>query len=123
MGWIVLGKPSVDYENSDDLRKNPRVAAQHKNHQKWGLAVGVVLPAALGAATGDFIGAVLLAVAARMAIVHHGTFFINSFAHSFGSSDYDAESTAKDNWLGAVLTNGEGYHNYHHRFPSDYRNG
>ncbi|HTL71239.1 MAG TPA: fatty acid desaturase [Candidatus Eisenbacteria bacterium] len=123
MGWIVLDKPSVDYENSDDLRKNPRVASQHKNHQRWGLAVGVILPAALGAATGDFVGALLLAVAARLAIVHHGTFFINSFAHTFGSSEYDADSTAKDNWLGAVLTNGEGYHNYHHRFPSDYRNG
>ncbi|MBI3307310.1 MAG: acyl-CoA desaturase, partial [Candidatus Omnitrophica bacterium] len=30
---------------------------------------------------------------------------------------------AKDHWLVAFLTNGEGYHNFHHRFPGDYRNG
>ena len=60
---------------------------------------------------------------ARLALVHHCTFFINSFAHTFGTAEYDAVSSAKDNWIGALLTNGEGYHNYHHRFPSDYRNG
>ena len=59
----------------------------------------------------------------RLVVVFHVTFFINSFAHTFGSQDYDPHSTARDSWICAILTNGEGYHNYHHRFPSDYRNG
>ena len=122
MGWIIFGKPQTQ-DNVADLRKNPLIAAQHDHYQKWALFAGLILPLALGAATGHLLGALLLVVAARIAIVHHGTFFINSFAHYFGTSDYDPDSSAKDNWLGAVLTNGEGYHNFHHRFPSDYRNG
>ena len=41
----------------------------------------------------------------------------------FGNATYDIYSTAKDHWFVALITNGEGYHNFHHRFPSDYRNG
>ena len=41
----------------------------------------------------------------------------------FGKSSYDIAATAKDNRWIALLTFGEGYHNFHHRFPSDYRNG
>ena len=41
----------------------------------------------------------------------------------FGRATYDIYSTAKDHWIVALLTNGEGYHNFHHRFPNDYRNG
>ena len=69
------------------------------------------------------MGTVMLAIALRMVLVFHVTFFINSFAHTFGSAHYDYRSSGRDHWLAALLTNGEGYHNYHHRFPSDYRNG
>ena len=69
------------------------------------------------------MGTVILAIALRMFLVFHVTFFINSFAHTFGSAHYDYHSSGRDHWLAALLTNGEGYHNYHHRFPSDYRNG
>jgi stearoyl-CoA desaturase (delta-9 desaturase) len=44
-------------------------------------------------------------------------------AHRFGSRAYDDESTARDNWAVALLTFGEGYHSFHHRFPADFRNG
>jgi stearoyl-CoA desaturase (delta-9 desaturase) len=40
-----------------------------------------------------------------------------------GSNSFDKSSTARDHWLGALITNGEGYHSFHHRFPGDYRNG
>jgi len=48
---------------------------------------------------------------------------VNSFAHTFGTRPYAPGESARDNWLGAILTNGEGFHNFHHRFPADYRNG
>ena len=40
-----------------------------------------------------------------------------------GKRTYDMDATARDSWICALLTHGEGYHSYHHRFPSDYRNG
>ncbi|MGZ3688489.1 MAG: acyl-CoA desaturase, partial [Bdellovibrionota bacterium] len=54
---------------------------------------------------------------------HHFTFFINSFAHTFGTKPHSQEQTARDSLLLALLSFGEGYHNFHHVYPSDYRNG
>jgi stearoyl-CoA desaturase (delta-9 desaturase) len=44
-------------------------------------------------------------------------------AHTWGSRTFSREQTAVDNYLIALATFGEGYHNYHHVFSSDYRNG
>ena len=123
MGWMMSKKPVVNYENVADLQKNPLLMNQHRYYRQWALVAGIFVPLFLGVVTGHLMGSILLGIAARLALVHHSTFFINSFAHSFGTFEYDAESTGKDNWFGAVLTNGEGYHNFHHRFPGDYRNG
>lgn len=59
----------------------------------------------------------------RIVVAHHITFFINSIAHKWGSQPYTDENTARDNAFFAFLTHGEGYHNYHHIFQNDYRNG
>ncbi|MCG3176713.1 MAG: hypothetical protein MOGMAGMI_01674 [Candidatus Omnitrophica bacterium] len=123
VGWVILRKPVIDYDNALDLQKDGMLTHQHRHYQLWALGAGVVLPLFLGALAGRLIETFLLTIAARLAVVHHCTFFINSFAHTFGTADYDPHSSAKDNWIGALLTNGEGYHNFHHRFPSDYRNG
>ena len=56
-----------------------------------------------------------------MVCVHHCTFFINSLCHCIGSQPYSSEHTARDSWI--MATFGEGYHNYHHEFQYDYRNG
>ncbi|MCC5842281.1 MAG: fatty acid desaturase [Opitutales bacterium] len=47
----------------------------------------------------------------------------NSLAHVWGSRTYARELSAVDNAVLAFLTFGEGYHNYHHAFAADYRNG
>lgn len=58
-----------------------------------------------------------------MILVHHATFFVNSLAHHFGDKNFSDHHTAFDSVFTALLTFGEGYHNYHHEFPQDYRNG
>ena len=58
-----------------------------------------------------------------MVFVHHSTFFVNSLAHIWGSRPYTDENSARDNPVLAFLTYGEGYHNFHHIFDRDYRNG
>ena len=70
-------------------------------------------------ALASFVGCVLL----RIFTIHHCTWFINSLAHMWGSRTYSAEQTAADNAVLALLTFGEGYHNYHHTLANDYRNG
>jgi len=123
VGWILFWKQPVNYDNVKDLQKSRLVTHQHENYQYWALGAGVVTPLLIGAWMGHLWGALILTVGLRLFLVFNSAFFINSFAHMFGSQPYDRKVSARDHWLGAILTNGEGYHNYHHRFPNDYRNG
>ena len=77
----------------------------------------------LGVIHGDIIGTMLLVGVLRIVITHHTTFFINSLAHMWGKQPYTDTNTAKDSPLIALITYGEGYHNFHHHFQTDYRNG
>jgi fatty-acid desaturase len=54
--------------------------------------------------------------------VHHATFCVNSLAHYVGSHTYADNHTPRDHFVTALVTLGEGYHNFHHEFPQDYRN-
>lgn len=71
----------------------------------------------------DWASSIYLCFLAWMFVFHHSMFFINSLAHTWGSKTYAKELTAVDNFFLAFFTFGEGYHNYHHAFPNDYRNG
>lgn len=125
VGWMLRDYPSgkVDYSLVPDLQKDPVAAWQHRWYWPlvWSMNVGV--PLLLGWLVGDVIGVFLLAGVLRLVISHHVTFFINSLAHMWGTQPYTDENSARDNHFLALITYGEGYHNYHHLFQSDYRNG
>lgn len=48
-------------------------------------------------------------------------FCVNSLAHWLGEQPFDDRRTPRDHFITALVTLGEGYHNFHHEFPSDYR--
>jgi len=123
IGWILFYKHCVNRDNVKDLLQSRLVMNQHKYYPVWSLVSGILLPMAIGIAIGKPLGAFLMAVCLRMFLVMNAAFFINSYAHMVGSNKYNEKESARDHWLGAVLTNGEGYHSFHHRFPNDYRNG
>ncbi len=123
IGWMLFWKHNTDYENVKDLQKDALIRHQHRYYRLWATFAGFVAPVFLGALTGHVLGAFLLSVCLRLTVVYHLTFFINSICHMFGRSTYDIYATARDNWFIAFLTFGEGYHNFHHRFAGDYRNG
>ena len=113
----------ADFRTVRDLERDPLVRYQHRFYLPLTLAMNIGLPLLLGWASGDVIGTFLLAGILRLVVSHHVTFFINSLAHMWGTQPYSEDNTARDNPLIAVLTYGEGYHNFHHTFPYDYRNG
>lgn len=123
IGWLVFWKHKIDHGNIKDLAKNPLVALQDRYYVAWAIASGFVVPTLIGAAFGHAWEAFWLAACARIVLVHHATFCINSVCHLWGKATYDIHASAKDHWFVAFLTNGEGYHNFHHRFSGDYRNG
>ena len=81
------------------------------------------IPLLLGLLHGDLLGMMLLAGVLRMVMTHHTTFFINSLAHIWGSQPFTDRNSARDNGILAFFTFGEGYHNFHHLWAWDYRNG
>ena len=125
MGWMIREYPSgrVDFANVKNLMKDPIVMWQYKYYVPIVFAMNIGVPLALGLIFGDVWGMLLLAGFLRIVTTHHVTFFINSIAHKWGSQPYTDENTARDNAFFAFLTHGEGYHNYHHIFQTDYRNG
>lgn len=125
IGWMLRNYPSadLDYSNARDLQRDPIVMFQHNHYAALVILMNVGLPLAIGFWHGDMLGTFLLAGVLRLVVSHHTTFFINSLAHIWGKRPYTDENTARDNGFIALLTYGEGYHNYHHIFQNDYRNG
>ena len=72
---------------------------------------------------GGPVGGLLVGGFLRTAVMLQATFCVNSLAHLIGKRRYDARSSARDSVVTALITFGEGYHSFHHRFPFDYRNG
>lgn len=125
MGWMLRDYPTnkEDFSNIPDLERDPIVVWQHQHYLALTTLMNLGLPLLLGFWHGDVIGTLLLVGLLRLVLNHHVTFFINSLAHFWGSQPYTESNSARDNGFLAFLTYGEGYHNYHHIFQTDYRNG
>jgi stearoyl-CoA desaturase (delta-9 desaturase) len=123
MGWIFFKNEPVPRSVVRDLEEDPLVRWQDKYYALIGLSVAFGIPLIVGLLTGRVLGCLLIGGVARIVFSHHGTFFINSLCHMVGTRPYSQEHSARDSPIMAVLAFGEGYHNYHHSFPFDYRNG
>jgi stearoyl-CoA desaturase (delta-9 desaturase) len=122
--WLFYAEPAErTFENVPDLQSNPRVRWQYRWNNWIGIVAGLGIPTLIGAFFGRPLGGLLWGGFLRIVVIHHTTFLVNSVAHLYGSRPYTEENSARDNGLLAFITNGEGYHNFHHKFPSDFRNG
>ncbi len=124
MGWIfTMDKNQRDFSNVADLQSSLMLRLQHRYYAVYSTIMGFILPGAIASLWGAPLAGVIIAGALRITLCHHSTFCINSLCHILGKTRYSTKTTARDNWLWSWLTFGEGYHNYHHQFPLDYRNG
>ena len=126
IGWIFFKLYPRPLHNVNDLKKDPLVMWQHRHHQTIAMLMGLGGPTLVGLMYNGWQGALggfLIGGVARVVAVQHCTFFINSLCHTMGNRPYDSRTSARDSSIMALLTFGEGYHNYHHSFQHDYRNG
>ncbi len=124
VGWLIFKAPHPeDFSNVPDLAADPWIRLQHRFYVPLAVTMGFGVPLAIGCAIGHPWGCLLWAGIFRTVLVHHSTFFVNSLAHTLGSRPYSMAVSARDSVVTALLTMGEGYHNFHHRFATDYRNG
>ena len=124
-GWLFWKDPHKDEKYASKLKQDPVVMWQHRYYIPIVIS-GLVLPFGVGALydgwTGG-LGCFLLAGLGRTFFVLNSTFCINSVCHLWGSQTHGASDSSRDSWWVSLITFGEGYHNYHHMYQSDYRNG
>jgi stearoyl-CoA desaturase (delta-9 desaturase) len=127
IGWMLFKPPQpTSFDGVKDLEQDRLVRWQHQHYLAIAFLMCFGFPALLGGLWGGWPGALggfLIAGVARVVFVNHMTFLINSFSHTWGRRPYSSRCTARDSAVLAWFTFGEGYHNFHHEFQHDYRNG
>ncbi len=118
MGWIFARRhDSFDMVKVADLARYPELMWLHR-HERVPAYVLAVLCFLIGGWPGLFVGFFCSTV-----LVFHGTFCINSLAHVSGAKRYVTGDDSRNNWLLAIFTMGEGWHNNHHACQSSVRQG
>ncbi len=128
MGWMLIGEgsyKSINRVTMVKLGRNKVLRWQLKYYWEIAIAMNTIVPAFVGFVFG---GSALAAYAGFLfiglgrALQQQATFFVNSLCHFVGTQKY-TNGTSRDIWWLAFMLLGENWHNFHHAFPSDYRNG
>ncbi|KAJ6021545.1 Acyl-CoA desaturase [Penicillium herquei] len=125
LGWMVMKQNPKRIGRTDisDLNEDPVVIWQHRHYLKVVFGMGLIVPMIVaGLGWGDWFGGFVYAGILRIFFVQQATFCVNSLAHWLGDQPFDDRNSPRDHVITAFVTLGEGYHNFHHEFPSDYRN-
>ncbi|KAF2846005.1 hypothetical protein T440DRAFT_472168 [Plenodomus tracheiphilus IPT5] len=125
IGWMILKTDPKIKGRTDvsDLDSDPVVVFQHAHYGKCLLVAAWIFPSVVsGLGWGDWWGGLVYAGLIRACLVQQATFCVNSLAHWIGEQPFDDRISPRDSLIVALVTLGEGYHNFHHEFPSDYRN-
>ena len=124
-GWLFFTDGHADEKYASRLRQDPVVMWQHRYYLPIVLS-GLGLTFVVGFLYNGWMGGLgcfLLAGVGRTFAVLNSTFCINSICHLWGRQPHGQANSSRDSWLVSLVTFGEGYHNYHHTYQSDYRNG
>jgi stearoyl-CoA desaturase (delta-9 desaturase) len=127
LGWVFSDMEVADERRyAKDLLADPLIKFVDRTFVLW-VVLGLAVPFGLGVLlSGTVTGgltALLWGGAARIFLMHHATFSINSLCHFFGKQEYDTTDQSRNlAWL-AIPTWGEAWHNTHHAFPTSFRHG
>lgn len=123
--WM-LEKPNPKYRaraDISDLIDDWVVRVQHRHYILLMVFSSFIMPCLIaGMLWGDYLGGFIYAGIFKAFVIQQATFCVNSLAHWIGEQPFDDTRTPRDHIITALVTFGEGYHNFHHEFPLDYRN-
>lgn len=130
MGWMLFHNPKENVKIHraivKKLGRNKLLNWQMKHYWKIAIFMNIVPPMVLGYCLygniyGAFAGYIFIGLG--RGLQQHATFCINSLCHFVGTAKYTNKNTSKDIWWFAPFLLGENWHNFHHAFARDYRNG
>ena len=127
VGWMFVTKGMERGEiYGRDLYEDPLIRAIDRLYLLW-VGLSLFLPFGIGWLVGGTMGAAVEALMwgglLRIFLFHHATFCVNSVCHLVGRRTYETRDRSRNNWVVALLTFGEGWHNNHHGFPRSARLG
>ena len=118
VGWIFYrSHDTTDLIKVADFAAYPELKFLHRFEQLPGVILALIC-FSIGGWSGLVVGFVWSTV-----VLYHATFCINSLAHVHGRKRYVTGDDSRNNWLLALLTMGEGWHNNHHAYQSSVRQG
>lgn len=131
VGWVLSSRYiPTRFDLIKDFAKFPELRWLDRNHLiapilllVGTLALGDYLETAYPALQTNALQMFTWGFCISTTLLYHGTFCINSFTHLFGSKRFKTSDDSRNNWLLAVITLGEGWHNNHHRYPGSERQG
>lgn len=125
-GWVVVKRKPEQTGRVDiqDLSNDPIVMWQRQHYLTLLFLTAYIFPTVFcGLMYDDFAGGFIWASCIRLFMIQQATFCVNSLAHWVGDQPFANRLSPRNCWFVALITWGEGYHNFHHEFPVDYRNG
>ncbi|MDG6109554.1 acyl-CoA desaturase [Dactylosporangium aurantiacum] len=126
VGWVLDRDLTNQRRFAKDLLADPALCRVHRQFGLW-TAVTLAAPAVMGGLiTWSWWGAVTAFVwagLARVALLHHVTWSVNSVCHMIGDRPFAARDRSANFWPLAVLSMGESWHNLHHADPTSARHG
>jgi stearoyl-CoA desaturase (Delta-9 desaturase) len=121
VGWLFRTKGLVvRTKYGRDLLEDAIIRNVDRLYFVW-VALGFVVPFAVGYWLDGFRGGIEASIwggLVRIAVFQHITWSVNSICHMFGRRDFDVRDESRNNWLLALPSLGEAWHNNHHAFPS-----
>ncbi len=121
VGWLFRTKGLVvRTKYGRDLLEDTIISRIDRLYFVW-VALGFVVPFAVGYLLDGWRGGIEASVwggLVRIAVFQHITWSVNSICHMFGRRDFDVRDESRNNWLLALPSLGEAWHNNHHAFPS-----
>ena len=128
IGWFLKTEhPDVARAEAkltvDDVWADPIVRFHHQNNNLLTYLMMIASIAMHYVLVGDTLLESILFLILRINMSLHAEVMINSAAHLFGNRPYKPECSATEHWFVSIGALGEGCHNYHHKFPYDYRTG
>ncbi|KAL4253603.1 fatty acid desaturase type 1 family protein [Abortiporus biennis] len=117
VGWIFYKRnyEKLEVIEKHDLESDIVVRTQHKYYLPFAILAGFVFPIVMGMLWDDPVGSFIWAGLVSKIMIWHCTFMVNSLAHWNGLQPYSDDTTSVSNLICAMLTCGEGNHNFHVR--------